>query len=58
MADPLPPPRDDDTRMPRWVKLSIVAGGLFVALLGFMLVLGHGPGQHGQHTAPTQIAPR
>jgi hypothetical protein len=45
MAEP-PPRIDDDTTMPRWVKLSAIAGVVILALLGVMLLAGHGPGQH------------
>lgn len=58
MADPLPP-SPDDTRMPRWVKISFLAGGAFVITVAILMLLGHGPGQHMQHLAtPTQSAPQ
>ncbi len=39
-----------DHRMPRWVKIFAVAGGVAVLLIVIMLLSGHGPGRHtGQH---------
>jgi hypothetical protein len=38
------PPPDD--RMPRWVKVSAVVGGLLTLMIVIILLLGHGPGRH------------
>jgi len=34
---------------PRWVKISAIAGGVFVIFVLIMLALGHGPGRHLGH---------
>jgi hypothetical protein len=35
-----------DDRMPRWVKVSAIVGGLLVLMIVIMLLMGHGPGRH------------
>lgn len=58
MSDPLPP-SPDDARIPRWVKVSFIAGGAIIVILAIPMLLGHGPGQHMQHlSTPTQSIPQ
>ena len=47
MADPLPDTNDNEST-PRWVKRSLIGGGLVVVLVIVAMLTGHGPWHHLQ----------
>ncbi|WP_045740340.1 hypothetical protein [Actinoplanes rectilineatus] len=43
--------------VPRWVKIAGVIGVVVVALVVVMLLSGHGPGRHMQHSLQAPSVP-